>query len=254
MKGWLVCPALLVGLQVGPAEAQDTQAVFDPKTAYVASVAYTDASSHLLTGRAPDRRIFALSGSYARRFAREKHFSYRWEIEVKPLVLVRNPRQVDNITVAINGAAPSTLQSNTLVLNPCPSERFSGVLYGLGPTGLVPDGTYSFVQTCSQKWVYSGGVSPLGQRFSFRPGRQIQPYFPINAGFLASVRTIPVTGATKFNFTGHFGPGVEWFVKPKQSITVDLQYNHISNAGRARDDVNYGIDNILLRASYRFGR
>ena len=150
---------------------------FDPKNTFAASVAYTDASSNIISGLSPDRRLFAVSGSYDLRLKRKRKFSYRWEIEVRPLVLIRNPRAVVDTTFNVTGQPATTTQTDTLILTDCQSASITRNLYNAGPNGVLTQvGTFTTTQTCSRQWVYTGGVSPLGQRFSFRPGHAVQPY------------------------------------------------------------------------------
>ena len=60
-----------------------------------------------------------------------------------------------------------------------------------------------------------------------------------------------MSNAAKFNFTAQLGAGVEWFVSPHSSFALDLQYHHLSNAGRG--DVNPSIETAMLKLSYRYG-
>jgi hypothetical protein len=226
----------------------------NPKNTFGASVAYTDASSNIISGLSPDRRIFAVSGSYDRRLKRKSNFTYRWEIEVLPFVLIRNPRSVTDTLIDQSsiGLGRTTVHADTLPLTDCQSGITSGTYFVAGPMGApTPAGTFTQTRTCSRQWVYSGGISPLGQRFNFRPGHRVQPFALGNAGFMASTRALPTSNSTRFNFTAQLGAGVEWFVSPRSSLALELQYHHLSNAGRG--DVNPSIENALLKISYRYG-
>jgi opacity protein-like surface antigen len=49
-----------------------------------------------------------------------------------------------------------------------------------------------------------------------------------------------------------FGAGVEYFRTPAQSIRLEYQIQHFSNAYTA--PTNYGVDNGLFKLTYTFGR
>jgi Lipid A 3-O-deacylase (PagL) len=101
--------------------------------------------------------------------------------------------------------------------------------------------------------VYGGGVNPLGLKLNFRRARRFQPYIASTAGFVASVRPVPVDipGGTQFNFTFNFQAGIELFSSPRaRSWRLGYQYQHISNA--YRKDFNPGVDFHLIYIAYSF--
>src|SRR6202167_4139350 len=61
--------------------------------------------------------------------------------------------------------------------------------------------------------VYGGGVNPIGLKLNFRRENRLQPFIASTAGFVASLRPVPVDipGGTQFNFTFDFQTGVDLF-------------------------------------------
>ncbi|WP_390890459.1 acyloxyacyl hydrolase [Tunturiibacter lichenicola] len=87
--------------------------------------------------------------------------------------------------------------------------------------------------TCGRRWTYVEGLSPLGTRINLRPRSRWQPTASVLAGLLLSAKKIPIDTAGSFNFTFQFGAGVEYFRTPTQSIRLEYQLQHFSNADTA---------------------
>jgi hypothetical protein len=107
--------------------------------------------------------------------------------------------------------------------------------------------------TNGRETVYGGGVSPVGLKLNFRRAQLLQPFIASTAGFVASVRPVPVDvpGGTQFNFTFDFQTGVDWFNSSRnRAWRFGYKYQHISNA--YRHTFNPGVDFHFLFVSYSF--
>jgi hypothetical protein len=104
--------------------------------------------------------------------------------------------------------------------------------------------------------VYGGGVSPVGFRFDFVPRSRSQVFVAWTAGFVASVRPIPIDipGGTQFNFTFDFVQvGFRRFNENRtRAWMIGYKLQHISIAFRT--NVNPGVDENVFFAGYSFYR
>jgi hypothetical protein len=101
--------------------------------------------------------------------------------------------------------------------------------------------------------VYGGGVNPLGLKLNFRREHRLQPFIASTAGFVASLRPVPVDipRGTQFNFTFDFQAGVDLFNSSRnRAWRFGYKYQHISNAHR--HDYDPGVDFQVLFISYSF--
>ncbi len=243
------CAAVVVSLLFCiAAKAQRTRETFDPFLTYGVAVGYANSSHDIFAALSQDRKVLNASATVDWRVGRPKHFTYRWEIEVLPVFLVRNPRQVVDFTSTSGTQPPVVTHIDQLISVPCQSDSARVVVTSANG----PPTTISYNSVCTQPFVYGGGVSPLGQRLNFRPGHRLQPFAEANAGFVAFTRAVPTSDSTRFNFTAELRGGVEYYRTPRQSFALDLAYHHFSNAGRG--DANPSVENYLLKASYRFSR
>ena len=151
--------------------------------------------------------------------------------------------------------------------------RYARTLYDKPSTSLqytldvIPVETvrqYSFVEcmpapnttgfcTNGRETVYGGGVNPIGLKLNFRREHRLQPFIASTAGFVASVRPVPVDipGGTQFNFTFDFQTGVDLFNPSRnRAWRFGYKYQHISNA--YRHDFNPGVDFHFIFLSYSF--
>jgi opacity protein-like surface antigen len=234
---------------------------FDPKHEVGGFVEYSNDSSHMLIGQEENRKLLIAGASYARRLKGNRVAAWRWEFDVNPLVLLRNPVLTTDETVVYTGPPvttftgyfPGTYHFVNLTNSECSSGSGSGYYYGTNGSGPpIPVETYTYTATCANPWTYGGGVSPLGQVVNFRPRKRLQPFFAGNAGFVAFDQVTPSDRATRFNFSFEVGAGVQFFTRPERALTVDFRYHHISNAYRGEQ--NPGVDSGLLKVSYSFGR
>ena len=249
---------LLVLVCIRGAAGQE-RAQYDPMSSYSVFTAYSNDSSHMILGVSEKRRFFAAGVDYSRRLGGRSIFSWRYQIEMIPLVLLRNPKLTTTVTNTPIGDPTAgnfpagTMQYSSLQQTRCSSSSGSGTYYQLGENGQeIPVGTFTYSSVCSNPWTYGFGLSPLGQRVNFLPHRGVQPYAVANAGFVAFANAVPLDSATRFNFSFEFGGGVQWYVRPGRAWSLDYRDHHISNAGRGFD--NPGVDNGTLRLAYTFWR
>ena len=107
--------------------------------------------------------------------------------------------------------------------------------------------------TNGRETVYGGGVSPIGLKLNFRREHRLEPFIASTAGFVASVRPVPVDipGGTQFNFTFDFQTGVDWFnASRNRAWRFGYKYQHISNA--YRHNFNPGVDVHVFYIGYSF--
>jgi len=121
----------------------------------------------------------------------------------------------------------------------------------------VPCGTPSrlgFICTSGRETVYGGGINPVGLKMNFRRQHKFQPFIASTAGFVASVRPVPVDVmplGTQFNFTFDFQAGLEVFNRSRQrSWKLGYRFQHISNA--YRHTYNPGVDAHEFYFAYSF--
>jgi hypothetical protein len=250
--------ALLMLICVGGAAAQERN-FYNPKASYSVFAEYSNDSSHMIIGESANRKLFAAGVDYNRRLVGRSIFSWKYQVEVVPLELLRNPRLMRTTTFTVTGnpafgtIPAGTFQSSALQARQCRSLSGSGNFYEPGSDGqLTVVGSYTFTSICTNPWTYGGGVSPLGQKVNFLPHSKIQPYVAMNAGFVAFAKTIPSDTATMFNFSFEFGGGVEWNSRSGGTWGVDYRYHHVSNAGRGM--TNPGVDNGTFRVTHTFRR
>jgi hypothetical protein len=207
--------------------------------------AYSNDSSHMLIGEAQRRKILNIGASYTRRLVLSRFVNWQYDGEVLPVALNSDPITTLTLTMP-SYSDPSETVSTTYVgptIYAC--QASSGTVNIDGETA-------TYVTTCSRRWVYGVGLSPVGFRWNFLPRRSLQPLLVAHGGFMVSTQQIPITYAGTFNFTFDIGTGFEWYRSDNRSLRFEMRYHHISNADTAT--VNPGIDNGLFQVSYVFGR
>ncbi|MGA6959822.1 MAG: acyloxyacyl hydrolase, partial [Candidatus Acidiferrales bacterium] len=142
---------------------------------------------------------------------------------------------------------PSTALQYTLDIVPLETLRQPTYQVCTPPTG--PSGYCA----TGRETVYGGGVSPIGLKLNFRRVHRLQPFIASTAGFVASLRPVPVDipGGTQFNFTFDFQTGVDWFNSARdRAWRFGYKYQHISNA--YRHSFNPGVDVHVFYIGYSF--
>jgi hypothetical protein len=98
--------------------------------------------------------------------------------------------------------------------------------------------------------IYGAGLSPLGFKLNFGQQSWIKPFIAASVGFLYFQEDIPVPDSSRFNFTPELGLGVQFFLSPKNAVTVGYKLHHMSNAHTSRN--NPGMDSHVIYAGFSF--
>jgi opacity protein-like surface antigen len=233
---------------VSSANAQTGEAAFGGKNTYSAFFEYSNDSSHIVLGDAPNRRFASAGFQYERRLLSNHAFVWRYAAEFRPFILERDPTAT--LTISITAPPPliTFFEPTATALQCVAGQRtFSGT----DPiTGIHYSETIS--TTCGHRWTYAQGLSPAGTRINLLPHRRLQPTASFLAGYILSANKIPLDSAGAFNFTFEFGAGLEYFQSQSRSIRLEYQIQHFSNAYTAV--TNPGVDNGLFKVTYNFGR
>ncbi len=242
-------PLLVFGFCDLAVAAQRPPERLAPLNQFTAGAEYSNTSSHIILGQSFNRRLAGLSFTWSRRVGRFNGIAYTWEIEARPLVLLQDP--VDSVSITVS--LPKTPSQQFTV----PSQPIQSTCNGFSttapvtvitPGGMPVMGTLSETRTCSTRWSYAGGLSPLGQRLNFLPRHALQPYLLANGGFLVSTHDEPVDDSSRFNFTFTFGAGIQVFRPSGAAWSLDYRVHHLSN--KKIGDNNPGVDSQVFRIGY----
>ena len=207
-------------------------------------IAYSNDSSHILIGQARQRKILNIGASYSHRLIANHIVSWQYDGEVLPIAYDSDPMETQTITITTTNPPDTT------------TSTYTGPTYDVckpsSGTATVNGTTYTYVTTCSRRWVYGGGLSPVGFQWNFLPHGRLQPLLDAHGGFMESLQQIPINYAGTFNFTFDIGTGFEWYRTQSNSLRFEWRYHHISNKNTAPQ--NPGIDSGLFQVTYVFGR
>jgi hypothetical protein len=208
---------------------------FGSKNTFSPFIEYANDSSHIALGRAPNRKLAALGIQYEHRLLSRHFFNLRYAAEFRPLILERDVTYIDTLTFI---EFPSVVEAPIAVAQCTPATQV-GV-------------AFTTQTTCSHRWSYAQGLSPVGARLDILPHHRLQPTASLFAGYMLSSKKIPIDTAGSFNFSFELGAGLEYFLSPSRSMRFEYQLQHFSNAYTAPQ--NPGVDSGLLKLSYTFGR
>lgn len=247
-RSGFVC--FFLGFLVAPlATAQTTDVnLFGGKNTFAAFFDYSNDSSHILIGDAPDRKFTELGFQYEFSLKTNRNFVWKYTAELRPLIAESDP----TVTVTARLISPPPMMTDTSPPSAtlhCAASA-SSFSFTDPTTGVLYSETLT--TTCGRRWTYVEGLSPLGTRINLRPRGRWQPTASVLMGLLLSAKKIPLDTAGSFNFTFQFGAGVEYFRTRMQSIRLEYQLQHFSNADTAL--MNPGVDNGLFKLTYTFGR
>ena len=209
---------------------------------------YSNDSSHIIMGTAPNRKFTELGLQYEYRLKTNRRFVWKYTAEFRPMIAESD---LTAASVATLTSPPPTMT----FLNPATATMFCVAgLQSFSFTDPVTGVLYAETvnTTCGRRWSYVEGLSPLGTRINLRPRSRWQPTASVLAGLLLSAKKIPIDTAGSFNFTFQFGAGLEYFRTPSQSIRLEYQVQHFSNGYTA--PANPGVDNGLFKLTYAFGK
>ncbi|HXW18225.1 MAG TPA: acyloxyacyl hydrolase [Candidatus Acidoferrales bacterium] len=166
-----------------------------------------------LIGVTSDNQLFEAAFRYGYAVVDKRDWSFEWTVDIFPAEIVRQ-RAVDDV-----------------------------VYEGQRPV--------AWTYTLQHQAVYGGGINPLGIKFNLTRTRRVQPFFTSTAGFVASVKPVPiaVNGEEQFNFDFDFGGGVQLFNPSRtRAWMFGYKYKHISNAYRG--EINPGVDFSVIFIGY----
>lgn len=208
---------------------------------------YSSDSSHIVLGKAEQRKLLNFGGSYSRRLLLNHIADWQYMAEVRPLMWESDPVTHQTLVVTSPPPLAGTYISDFVQASACHSisANYSTVLQGITYS-------YSYTDTCRRRWTFGTGLSPVGFKFNFLPRHRIQPVFSGLLGYMFSTQPIPVSNAGSFNFTLEAGAGIELYRSRSRSIRAEYRIHHISNKNTAQ--ANPGIDNGLFQVTYAFGR
>jgi hypothetical protein len=249
MKPAVVASLAVLLILVSAAKAQTRDSTsFGSKNTYSAFVEYSNDSSHIILGVAPNRKFASVGFQYERRLLSNRAFVWRYAAEFRPLILESDPTAT--LTISIIAPPPAiTITEPAAAAPQCVAGQRT--ISGTDPiTGIHY--SENILTTCGRRWTYAQGLSPAGTRINLLPHRRLQPTASFLAGYMLSTKNIPVDSAGSFNFTFEFGAGLEYYQSQSRSIRFEYQIQHLSNAYTA--ETNPGVDNGLFKMTYNFGR
>jgi hypothetical protein len=241
-----VALAVFLGI-VPPALAQVPDSAADGrKNTFGIFVDYSNDSSHIVLGSAQGRKFTELGFQYERRLIVSRHLVWKYTGEFRPLIAESDLTTFDSVVQTL--PLPPITYTTTPVATPqCSPASFN---YSGTVNGVLYVGTTTV--SCGRRWTYVEGISPLGTRINLLPRKRWQPTGSILTGLLLSAKKIPVDTGGSFNFMFQVGAGVEYFRTCTQSMRLEYQLQHFSNAYTA--PTNYGVDSGLFKFTYTFGR
>jgi hypothetical protein len=232
--------SLALALAANLASAQDSS--YSYRHAYSAFAEYSNTSSHIILGVSRNRRLVSLGLAYSLRLLHSRYADWYYNPELHPFTLIQDPVVTQTIL---------STNSEYSYTAPIDSKCIPGVfMIPSDPAYGVPGLTYT--RSCSTRWTYAAGLSPLGQRVNFAPRRRLQPFVVGNAGFLVTPRDVPVNNSSRFNFTFEFGAGLQLFRNNHHSWSAEYRIQHISNAYIGNN--NPGIDSQVVKVTYTLAR
>ena len=236
--------ALLISSAIAAAQAAPEQAYYSRNNSYGLFVGYANNSIRFLEGDSEQRKLLLIGASYSRRLLLNHSLNWQYDVEIRPVALNSDPVETVTITETFtNPPKTVTSTSQTVPEYACHASTI---------TTSIPGGTSTTATTCSRRWVYGGGISPVGFRWNFRPHHAVQPLLVGHGGFIESVDAIPIRDAASFNFSFDLGGGIEWYRTPEHSLRFEFRLHHISN--RETAPRNPGIENPQFQFSWAFGR
>jgi len=245
----IVCVLLLlVGPSIAFAQATSDEPVYGRRQTFAAFFDYSNDSSHIVLGRSPDRKFTDLGFQYEYRVLGRRHYVWKYAGEFRPLIVESD--LTSSAVVTFTSPPPMTTFAVPAAATLSCRDGTTGYSVVDPNTGILYSETVE--TSCGRRWTYMEGLSPLGSRINVFPHSRWQPTASVLAGFLLSAKRIPVDTAGSFNFMFEFGAGLEYFRTPSQSMRVEYQVQHFSNASTA--DSNPGVDNGLFKLTYTFGR
>ena len=240
--------ALILVTQTTAQVTRPLSETYARRNTFAALAEYSNDSSHIILGSAPNRKFVAFGLQYERRLLSGHGIAWNYLAEFRPVILESDPTASG--TDVVTGSNPPGVNGT---FNFGPSQVFV-CRPGVQVYSVPPPSTYAETVTthCGRQWNYAQGLSPVGTRLNFRTRHRLQPTISSVAGYIFSTRSIPISNAGNFNFDFEAGAGFEFFQSLHRSIRIEYQVQHFSNHNTAYN--NPGVDNGLVKLTYAFGR
>jgi len=110
---------------------------------------------------------------------------------------------------------------------------------------------YYVLQPAPAKNAYGAGFNPVNLKWNFTNSARTVPYFELGGGVLFTNTEVPATTST-VNFLTHAALGFHFFVRERRALTMNVRYEHISNAGLAVP--NPGINTVQFQLGFNWFR
>ena len=110
---------------------------------------------------------------------------------------------------------------------------------------------YYVLQPAPAKNAYGAGFNPVNLKWNFTNSARTVPYLELGGGVLFTNTEVPVT-TSKVNFLTHAALGFHFFVREKRALTMNVRYEHISNAGLAVP--NPGVNTVQFQLGFNWFR
>ena len=153
---------------------------------------YSNDSSHIILGRAINRKIGAIGVQYQLRLIHSQLLDFSYTAEFRPAIFESDP--TESSTVTFTSPATPVLHFGPSAVIACHPATFSVSQAG---------NSYTSVITCGRRLSWAQGLSPVGFRVNGMPWHKLQPTFSALGGYIFSTHGIPTDqpGPTgSFNF------------------------------------------------------
>jgi lipid A 3-O-deacylase len=107
---------------------------------------------------------------------------------------------------------------------------------------LIP--VYYVLQPAPAKNAYGAGFNPVNLKWNFTKSARTVPYLELGGGVLFTNTEVPFATST-VNFVTHAALGFHFFVRDRRALTMNVRYEHISNAGLSVP--NPGINTVQFQ-------
>jgi hypothetical protein len=110
---------------------------------------------------------------------------------------------------------------------------------------------YYVLQPAPAKNAYGAGFNPVNLKWNFTNSARTVPYLELGGGVLFTNTEVPFATST-VNFVTHAALGFHFFVREKRALTMNVRYEHISNAGLAVP--NPGVNTVQFQLGMNWFR
>jgi hypothetical protein len=107
---------------------------------------------------------------------------------------------------------------------------------------LIP--VYYVLQPAPAKNAYGAGFNPVNLKWNFTNSPRTVPYLELGGGVLFTNTEVPVATST-VNFLTHAALGFHFFARENRALTMNVRFEHISNAGLSVP--NPGINTVQFQ-------